>query len=127
MGRQEQRRVTFALRALLLMPALATCEAVPPGACTLEARAGINVEVRDSVTGAAAATGAIAVARDGGFADTLRSLDGVTVSGAWERPGTYTVGISKTGYQAWSATGVRVIDAGCHVQSVSLRARLQPT
>ena len=126
MGRQEQRRVTLVLRALLLAPALVSCEGVPPGACTLEARAGINVEVRDSVTGAPAAVGAIAIARDGGFADTLRTLDGVTVSGAWERPGTYAVGIAKAGYQGWNATGVRVIDAGCHVQAVSLQARLQP-
>ena len=44
---------------------------------------------------------------------------------AYEREGTYAVTVSKSGYKAWTASGVRVIRDGCHVRTVKLNARLQ--
>jgi hypothetical protein len=120
------RRSLARVALFALVPALSSCDLLPGGACTAEARAGINLVVSDSVTGAPAAAGAIGVARDGTYADTLVSLDGHTMAGAWERPGIYTVSVSKTGYVAWTLGGVRVSDGGCHVQGVMLEARLKP-
>ncbi len=108
-----------------LAPLCSSC-AILEQSCTTEARAGINIEVRDSVTSAPAATGAIATARDGIFTDTLMSFDGLSRAGAWERPGNYVVSITKAGYRQWSASGVQVTDGGCHVRPVILQARLQP-
>src|SRR6266508_239192 len=95
------------LGLLILLAVLSSCDALgSPSVCTLEARPGIVVEVRDSLTGAPAASGARAIARDDLFADTLRGLD-LRVSGAHERPGTYGVSVNKSGYREWSVTGVR--------------------
>jgi hypothetical protein len=111
---------------LVGLAVLSSCDVLPPLACTTEARAAINVEVRDSVTDAPAAAGALAIARDGVFADTLIGFDGLSVGGAWERPGNYAVSVTKAGYQGWSVSDVRVTDGSCHVRSVTLQARLQP-
>jgi len=112
---------------LILLPVLSSCDALgSPSVCTLEARPGIVVEVRDSLTGAPAASGALAIARDGLFADTLRGLD-LRVAGAHERPGTYGVSVTKSGYRDWSGAGVRVTSGECHVHTVTLEARLIPT
>lgn len=94
-------------------------------ACTEEARPAITVEIRDSVSLAPAATGAVAIARDGPYADTLRAFSTLSASGAYERPGTYTVTVAKSGYQDWTATGVRAADLGCHVETVILQTRLK--
>ena len=95
--------------------------------CTLEARAGITVDVRDSVTNAAAGGAARVIARAGAFADTARSAGGSDglYPLVYERPGTYTVTVEEAGYQLWTRTGVTVTKGKCHVNAVSLTARLQ--
>jgi hypothetical protein len=94
----------------------------------MQAVAGLNVEVRDSVTNAPAAEGARGVARNGSQEEVLQPMvganPGLTLIGAWERPGTYTIEIAKAGYQTWRRTGVTVTKDECHVQPVRLEARL---
>ncbi len=69
-------------------------------------------------------------ARDGSYVDSLRAYgsngQGVLLSlrGANERPGTYTVVILKDGYQTWKKEDVRVRADECHVRTVSLTAEL---
>lgn len=98
-------------------------------ACTEELRHGINVEVRDAVSGAPAAAGARLTIREGDYVETM---DGpavpelVLLFGAGERAGSYTVTVQKAGYQEWTRRNVIVRDGGCHVLSVRLEARLQP-
>lgn len=119
----------FAALAALLG---ASCD--DPGliACTLEARAAISVEIRDSATAAPLADGAIASVSDGAFSDTLELCGwsgggaGTIRCGAWERSGTYGVAVTHPGYQAWARSGVVVTRDRCHVQGVALQARLQP-
>jgi hypothetical protein len=99
------------------------------GACTTELRYGLNVEVRDAVTGAPAADGARLIARDGDYVETVEGppIPGMTfLQAAGERPGRYTVTIQKTGYQDWTRDNVWVRDGGCHVATVRFEARLQP-
>lgn len=100
--------------------------------CTTEARAGIQVEVRDALSGEPAAQGAVGIAYDGAYADTLQLFPNVpphlplTLIGAVERPGVYTVVVRKSGYRDWIRAGVEVRHDGCHVITVKLEARLEP-
>ncbi len=103
------------------------CDTAEPVLCTLEARPGIEIEVRDAVTGEAAAAGAVGIATENAFADTLMAFsDGVplVLTGLYERAGTYEVLITKAGYHAWRVSGVKIERDECHVKTVRLEARL---
>jgi hypothetical protein len=95
--------------------------------CTTEVRPGIMVDVRDSVTNALVGRGSIIVAREGAVADTATgtSLGTGPYGLALERPGTYTLSVTQTGYQPWSKPGVVVTKGVCHVDGVAVTARLQ--
>jgi hypothetical protein len=97
-------------------------------ACTEEARPGLSVTVRDSVTGGVVTQNVRVVARDGAHADTATwSVPGSGVhSLAYERAGIYEVTVEHPSYLVWRRSGVEVIADQCHVQTVSLVARLQP-
>lgn len=119
----------IALLASLLLPvALSGCDLVDPGVCTTDVQPAIIVQVRDAATQAPAASGATGVVRDGSFTAELRLADlgenALELRGADERAGTYTVTIHKPGYQQWEQEGVRVRDASCHVETVTLQASL---
>jgi hypothetical protein len=90
--------------------------------CTEQFAAGITVSPIDSVTGAPVA-GATAIARDGAFVDSTTDLNMI----AGERAGTYSVTVRKTGYATWLRSGVNVTRDECHVKTVSLTAKLQPS
>lgn len=96
--------------------------------CTTEARAGIQINIRDAATGQPAANGATVIARHNTYIDTLRGFplaDSLTVSGAYERPGIYTIVITKSGYIDWIRPDVVVNRDECHVITVQLDARLE--
>jgi hypothetical protein len=99
--------------------------------CTLELRPGIDVEVRDSATGAPIAGQASAVSRWKDIVDTLRPAradsSGTTLSlaGIPDRPGLYALTIEAPGYQTWEKRGIRVRRGKCHVEMVKLVAQLQ--
>jgi hypothetical protein len=42
------------------------------------------------------------------------------------RAGTFTVTVSRTGYQTWTKTGVEVEQGTCGPETVQLTARLKP-
>lgn len=101
-------------------------------ACTLEARAGIQVEVRDSLTGKAAAFGVVGFVQDDQYVDTLRIVgwqpndpSAHTMVAAYERRGTYTVVLRKAGYREWVRSNILVGGDECHVNTVSLTALLE--
>jgi hypothetical protein len=110
----------------LLLPACAV------EACDTGIFPSIVVEVRDSLTGAAAADGAEGRVIDGSFIADLDVYDvdpeGVPLSLAMlgERAGTYTVQVTKPGYSLWERRNVQVDDSGCHTEQVRLSARLEP-
>jgi hypothetical protein len=104
------------------------CQLPGSVACTLEARAAVSIDVRDSVTNAAVGRGSTIIARDGAYADTAE-ITGVfdgPYGLAYERAGTYTVTVDQQGYRPWSRAGIRVTKDECHVRGVSITARLQP-
>ena len=94
--------------------------------CTDEARPGILVTVRDSVT-RAPVSGARVVARMGTTIDTSSGLPDGTYPLAYEKPGTYEVTVDQTGYRLWTSGNVPVTRDECHVQTVSLTALIQPS
>ena len=119
-------------RVLLLLLALplAGCDFVDPRVCTAHIEPGITVTITDSVSAEPRAAEAVAVARDGAFADTLDpavSRNNVLLSrqGAYERAGFYEVSVQAPGYADWIQRGVIVRPGDCHVNRVELEARLQ--
>ena len=113
----------------MVAAALGACAENPPLACTEEARPGLSITVRDSLTGAAVANGVEVVAREGAWADTAQgSLLGSGVySLVYERAGVYDVTVSHPSYQVWVRAAVRVTEDECHVRTVLLVARLVPS
>lgn len=122
-------RLRFHLSGVAVATAIVSsgCDGVTDGtACTLEARAGVTVDIRDSISNADVSSGARIIAKDGVYADTVNSGGaGFPVGLAYERSGTYTVTVEKNGYRTWSQGGVVVTKDQCHVQGVSLVARMQ--
>jgi hypothetical protein len=93
-------------------------------ACETIALPGIQVTVRDSVTGAAISDARV-IARLGTAADTARfPLDGVYPL-AYEKAGTFEVLVQHAAYRTWVRTNVRVTEDECHVKTVPVTALLQ--
>jgi hypothetical protein len=117
----------------LLLTACAIVEPIEPTMCLAVVSRAVEVEVRDAATGAPAAAGTIATAREGAFTEQLTVIGwtahpadstAVFVGGVDERPGTYEVRIEKQGYQPWVQTGVRAPSGPCGVVTARLEARL---
>jgi hypothetical protein len=127
------------LALMAVSPFLAGCGSMNAGyGCAGVLLPGIEVTVVDARTGAYAAEGAVGAIDDGAYSETLRvwghiaspsvpvQLVATTLAGADERPGTYAIRIEKPGYSPWERSGVRVTKGLCNVNTVRLRAELQP-
>lgn len=125
--------------ALLLLIVVAGCgsnEEVPgtpaPNViCTMEARSAITVEIVDTSTGQTPRGVTTLTVRDGDYTETA-TIDGNmanaanTMGVAYERAGSYRVTVSNPNYGVWERENVRVTRDECHVQTVRLRAELEP-
>ena len=132
------------LAAAALAAAVAGCDGsaslnAPPDdgglVCTASVEPGILVEVTDARTGAHVARDAAGAVREGSFVDSLRPAVSrgippadtlVSLQAAPERAGTYEVTVTRAGYRPWSQQGVRVTRGSCHVNTVTVAARLTP-
>jgi hypothetical protein len=96
-------------------------------ACTAAPSRAIVVSVRDSTTGAPAATDAFGTIKSAGVVDTLQHSDSLKMFGGTEL-GTCDVDIERAGYLPWTASSVHVTETGMcgNVVPVQLSARLQP-
>ena len=97
--------------------------------CTAVIEPGIIVEIRDAITDEPLAENAIVVITDNDYTETLVisqwiSSVAVAVEGAHERPGIYDIQLSLTGYNDWTRSGVEVRSGVCHVETVTISARL---
>jgi hypothetical protein len=125
---EPQRVLRFTLPIGIVASVTSLVSACAVDACDTGIFPSIIVEVRDSVTGAAAAAGAEGRAIDGSFVVALGAYDvdpeGAPLSLATpgERAGTYTVQVTKPGYSLWERTIVQVDDFGCHTDHVQLSA-----
>ncbi len=131
-----RRPITYVVLALAGLLATA-CSSFGPDrqvACTMNIEPGLIVEITDAATGRALADSAQGTAQDGAYVDTLRAYEShsqmpadlFSRAGASERPGTYSVAVTRPGYQAWTTARVRVENGECHVKTVRLSAKLVP-
>ena len=120
--RPGARIASFAI--LSAAPWTACFEPIGPS-CTLEAVAGIAVDLRRESGQSLPVADAVGRALDGEDVVELEPFADQLV-GAWERPGTYTVTVDKPGFETWVRTGVRVEAGECHVVPVRLEATLSP-
>jgi hypothetical protein len=95
--------------------------------CAAPRSLSVVVTVRDSISGQAAADGAIGTLVGGSVDDTLVQTDSLTLEGG-DAMGTFTVRIDRPGYLTWTASDVHVTQQGpCgNVIPVQLGAKLQP-
>lgn len=97
--------------------------------CTAVALAGLRVDLRDSVTNAPYTGQVIAKAIDSSFRDSASTpffeRDSAIIAFVVERPGTYRVEVSAASYSPWSREGVTVTKTRCHVNPVTLTAKLR--
>ncbi|MEI6020729.1 MAG: hypothetical protein WCR21_06335 [Bacteroidota bacterium] len=98
-------------------------------ACTQEARAGLNIIVKDSQSNLFLHDSLSIIAGSGTYTESLENFPGSppTFSGAWEREGTYTVSIKRPRYQSFVTSPIVVTKDECHVipltQTISLVPR----
>lgn len=108
----------------------------PGRICTAERRAGIILDIQDSVTGAPLALRALVVAMHGTQVDSVRHLRAPTdvnedaderrlrIWLAWEQAGMFDIAVHVHGYAIWRRTNVLVQAGPCHVMPTHLVARL---
>lgn len=96
--------------------------------CTEEARAGLNITVKDAVTNQILGEGITVKASEGNYTETLEffNANNPIFSGAWEREGTYIVNVSGVGYVTYISEAILVTSDECHVIPQQLQVSLQP-
>jgi len=118
---------------LALLAGVVSCNLVTGDrVCTTDFRYGLAVFVKDSATGAAAASGATLVTVDQhGSVDSMSfppnraELDPTSLFGAGEHAGAFVVTVRKPGFKDWVRSGVQVTADACHVRLTTVTALLQ--
>ena len=127
-----------AILCMLLAGCLSACEhQATETTCSASYDWGLAVQVKDSATGAWAASGARLEIRDpqgdlvssvlamSEFPPDHPELDARALTGAGEQAGTFKVTVTKAGYQDWIQRDVIVRRNTCHVERTELTALLQ--
>jgi len=127
----KNKRMKKIFLVLACMPFLlaTTCDEDDQIICTQEAKAGLNITVKDAVTNENLSNGVSVTAQDGNYIETLEAFTGDATTvfiGAWERQGTYIVTVSKQGYQTFTSSPIQVSADECHVIPQLLNVALQP-
>ena len=121
------RNSLIALLISAFFVALSGCGLFDDEVCPSVGIDGILVKVLDSQSGEGLQEFYV-VAREGVFIDSMyvSNLGTSEVGLVPERPGAYRVTVGSPGYNIWQLEGVRVVKAGCNVETVLLEARLEP-
>lgn len=95
--------------------------------CTQEARAGLNITVKDAVSNQVLGNGITVTAKDGNYMETLEfyNANNPVFSGAYEREGTYIISVSGAGYVTFVSGAILVTADECHVIPQQLQVILQ--
>jgi hypothetical protein len=97
-------------------------------ACTEEAKAALNITIKDAETNLYLSEGVAVIATDGSYSEALISFDVVEpiFSGAYEREGNYIITVSKSGYVTYTSEIITVTSDVCHVIPQQITILLQP-
>lgn len=120
------------MKALLLCSVLfflsCTSNKIDDIPCTEEARAGLNITVKNAGTNQILGEGITVKATDGNYTETLEffNASNPVFSGAWEREGTYIIIVSGAGYVTFVSESITVTSDQCHVIPKQLQVSLQP-
>jgi len=118
--------------ALLLVSACGGDSEPEPVACTASIEAGILIQVTDSASGNPISCAARAVVTAGTYSETVDNpsgpacFDTAILGAVFERAGTYAITVSKPGYLDFAINDVVVTAGVCHVNTVTVQARLSP-
>lgn len=105
----------------------AACDKQKATVCTLEARAGLIVKVISAIDFQPMAEGVTVTAIAPGFTEELRSIgEQREFVGLFERPGNYTVIVSKDGFIPFTKGDIEITKDECHVIPVTLQVFLNP-
>jgi hypothetical protein len=114
--------------ALLLGIACEPWEEVNGVVCDAIVRYAISATVRDSITGVPAAGGASGRVVVGSHEEEMRhGSDDLWMGAFGNRPGQYTVIITKANYHTWRRENVTVASNSCGVITEEIEVWLQPT
>jgi hypothetical protein len=96
--------------------------------CTMEARAGLNVNVTLNGSSAVTNDGISVTAREGNYIEDLLPVypDTPTFTGAYERAGNYIITVRKEGYVEYVSNNISVARDRCHVIPRQLTVNLVP-
>lgn len=122
--------------SILVLLALTGCDEITTKdgdvvLCTEQYVYGLAIKVFDRETGYDNACDVTVLIEDGSYREELTYGTNISCnesyifSGAGERAGTYTVTITKPGYQEWVKTNILVTENVCHVNPVTVDAYLE--
>lgn len=97
--------------------------------CTAEGRPAVSLTVLDARTEGevdADPSSVQVVIRDGAWADTVQAGPEGRTPLAFGRPGEYSLSVTAPGYLPWRLDGVVAFDDRCGVNTVVVRALLEP-
>ena len=124
----NERVGAFSAILIALVPTTGGCVANSMTPCTASLEAAMIVTVTDAQTGTPLE--ATVSVTDGKFQEQLK-LQGITPAGqvmyggAFERPGVYTVKVSKDGYETSILKDIKVTKDQCHVVTRNIKVTLQ--
>ena len=93
--------------------------------CTLEFVYGLKVTILDSQTNQPLTEGVVVKATDGLYQEFLIPGGENSFIGAGERPGTYIITVTKSGYQTYTSELTIITRDECHVIPQSITVNLQ--
>lgn len=93
--------------------------------CTGPEVAGLDVVVTDAVTTNVLTDGVTVNVVEGSFETNLTAVDGHFL-GLYDQQGSYTLTVSKAGYQTYTEDNVAVFKPGCHSLTTNRAVALQP-
>lgn len=129
-GMKSKSIRAFSAILVALMPGIDTSEPNRMNRCTASIEPAIAITVSDARTGSPLE--ATILVEDGNFQEQL-NLRGVTAAGqiiyggAFERPGVYTVKVSRVGYEEAVLNDIKVTQDECHVVTQNLTVALSPS
>lgn len=127
------RKSVFPTAALVVLHVLAACSSGsdPEVICTTESRPALGVTATDNVTKEPIYGFTGTVLRADGFSQTATAhptMGSLAFAFEGQEPvtGSYSVKVTKAGYQDWEVKDVIVSEDRCHVETVSLKAEMVP-